>query len=59
MILPLVRITLYILSGLLVGWGLPPETVKEFIEHPEVVGALTGAATLAWYAVAKWAGWKT
>ena len=54
-----VRIFLYAVTGYLAGsaW-LDSETV-ELIRHPETVAIITGAIAAAWYALAKWRGWKT
>lgn len=54
----LVRIALYVVTGWLAGAWLDPETVK-LIRDPETVAVVTGIVAGAWYALAKWRGWKT
>ena len=55
---PFVRIALYAVTGWLASSWMDPETV-EIIRHPETVAAVTGLVAAAWYALARWRGWKT
>ena len=55
---PFVRIGLYIVTGWLGSSYLDPETVA-IIRDPETVALVTGGVAAAWYALAKWRGWRT
>lgn len=55
---PVVRNLMRVLSGYLIAKGTDPDFAA-FLGSPEVVGALTWAATEAWYALAKRKGWAT
>jgi hypothetical protein len=63
----LIRILLYILSGVLVrgGW-LPDDMAHELSNNPDMVwlfeaaaSAVIGAGTLLWWRIAKRMGWNT
>lgn len=54
---PFIRIGLRILGGYLIGRGLASEEDLWIFTDPELVGALSIAASEGWYALAKWRGW--
>jgi hypothetical protein len=54
-----VRIFLYGVTAIFLREAWVDDATVELIRHPETVAIITGAIAAAWYALAKWRGWKT
>lgn len=55
----IIRIFLYGVTGYFAGRAWMPPELADLIRHPETVALVTGGVVTAWYAIAKWRGWRT